>query len=102
MKKCFFVILLLILFIFPVSKVFAKNYFCAFYFTFIGCPNCAHTDPIVLNQWTKKYPNLIIVEYAWESGDWKNPNSKFFGDYTKAYKTPAAVPQLVLTNPISS
>ncbi|MCD6085417.1 hypothetical protein J7J41_00265 [bacterium] len=94
MKKWFFVILLLILFIFPASRVFAKNYFCAFYFTFIGCPNCAYTDPIVLNQWIKKYPNLVIIEYVWKSGDWKNPNSKFFGDYAKEYKTPAAVPQL--------
>jgi len=95
MKRGIFIILFSILFLFPVLKVSAQEYFCAFYFTFIGCPNCAHTDPIVLNQWIKKYPNLVIVEYGWRGGDWQNPNSKFFGDYTKEYKTPAAVPQLV-------
>ena len=95
MKRGIFIILFLILFLFPVLKVSAQNYFCAFYFTFIGCPNCAHTDPLVLNQWIKKYPNLVIIEYGWRGGDWENPNSKFFGDYAKEYKTQAAVPQLV-------
>ncbi|MCD6528253.1 hypothetical protein J7K44_01290, partial [bacterium] len=95
MRKGIFIVLLLVLFLFPVSKILAENSICAFYFTFIGCPNCAYTDPIVLNQWIKKYPNLVIIEYGWRGGDWENPNSKFFGDYTKEYKTQAAVPQLV-------
>ena len=81
------------------NPVFAQNeendYCCAFYFTFIGCPNCAVVDPIVLVQWTEKYPNLVIIEYAWHARDWQNPNSQFFGKYAKAYNTQAAVPQLV-------
>ncbi len=70
---------------------------CAAYFTFIGCPNCAVTDPIVLTEWTKKYPNLVIIEYGWIGGDWQDPNSQFFGEFAQAYKTQAAVPQLVLS-----
>jgi len=97
MKRGVSIVLFLILFLFPVLKVFAQNYFCAFYFTFIGCPNCAHTDPIVLTEWPQKYPNLVIIEYGWYAGDWKDPNSQFFGKYTKAYKTQAAVPQLVFS-----
>ena len=70
---------------------------CMVYFTFIGCPNCAVTDPIVLREWTEKYPNLVIIEYGWVSGDWQHPNSQFFGEFAQAYRTQAAVPQLVLS-----
>ncbi len=70
---------------------------CATYFTYIGCPNCAVTDPIVLTEWTKKYPNLVIIEYMWHGGDWQDPNSQFFGEFASAYKTRAAVPQLVFS-----
>jgi len=96
MKKWIFIILLLILLFSPTSKVSAQNYFCAVYFTYIGCPNCAVTDPIVLTEWTEKYPNLVIIEYGWRGGDWKSANSQFFGKYASAYKTPAAVPQIVI------
>ena len=93
-KGIFF--LLLILFLFWAPGVLAQDYFCAFYFTYIGCPNCAQTDPLVLSQWPEKYPNLVVVEYGWRAGDWQSPNSQFFGQYAKTYKTPAAVPQIVI------
>jgi len=96
MRKWIFLSLLLIFILFPVQKILAQDNFCALYFTFIGCPNCAHVDPIVLTEWTKKYPNLVIVEYGWQGGDWQNPNSQFFGKYASAYKTQAAVPQIIV------
>jgi len=96
MRKQIFPFLLFIFLLLPFQKILGSNYFCLVYFTFIGCPNCAVTDPIVLNQWTKKYPNLVVIEYGWRSGDWQNPNSKFFGDYAKVYKTQAAVPQIII------
>jgi len=68
---------------------------CAVYFTYAGCPNCAYTDPLVLTEWTKKHPNLAVIEYMWWGGDWENPNSQFFGEYAQEYHTQAAVPQLV-------
>lgn len=36
---------------------------CAVYITGIGCPNCAITDPVLLTEFTSKYPDLIIIEY---------------------------------------
>ena len=96
MKKVISFGLLLIFLFLPVRNILASNYFCTLYFTFIGCPNCAHTDPIVLTQWPQEYPNLVIIEYAWKGGDWQDPNSQFFGEYAKAYKTQAAVPQIVI------
>ena len=74
---------------------FSDSKVCALYFTYIGCPNCAVCDPIVLTEWPKKYPNLVVIEYGWHGGDWEDPNSQFFGEYAKAYKTQPAVPQLV-------
>ena len=96
MKKQIFIFLLFIFLLLPFQKIFGSDYFCLVYFTFIGCPNCAVTDPIVLSQWTKKYPNLVVIEYGWKSGDWQNPNSKFFGEYATVYKTQAAVPQIII------
>jgi len=40
-----------------------ENQVCMVYFTGIGCPNCARTDPVVLEQLPREYPNLVIVEY---------------------------------------
>jgi len=68
---------------------------CTLYFTIIGCANCAVCDPIVLTEWPQKYPNLVVIEYGWHEDDWEDPNSQFFGEYAKAYKTQPAVPQLV-------
>ena len=96
MRKWIFIVLLLILFLFPNQRVLAQDYFCAFYFTYIGCPNCAVTDPIVLTEWPKKYPNLVVIEYGWHGGDWQSPNSQFFGEYASVYRTQAAVPQIVI------
>jgi len=96
MRKWIFVSLLLIFVFFPAQKILAQDYFCTVYFTYIGCPNCAHTDPLVLTEWTKKYPNLVIIEYMWQGGNWQNPNSQFFGKYASAYRTQAAVPQVVI------
>jgi len=95
MKKLIFVSFLLIFIFSPLQKILAKDYFCTLYFTFIGCPNCAYTDPKVLLEWTKKYPHLVVIEYMWMGGDLNDPNSKFFGKFCQDYKTLASVPKLV-------
>ncbi len=100
-----FLVLVIICFFLGIAGVkfaFAKSnstssIICANYFTFIGCPNCASTDPLVLIEWPKKYSNLVIVEYGWHGGDWKDPNSRFFGEFAQVYKIPAAVPQIVFS-----
>ncbi len=35
---------------------------CLTYFTGVGCPHCAHADPVVFNLFDK-FPNLTIIEY---------------------------------------
>jgi len=96
MRKLVFGILLILFFFSFAQSALATDHFCTLYFTFIGCPNCAVCDPLVLDKWTKEYPNLVVIEYGWHGGDWQDPNSQFFGEYAKVYKTPAAVPTLVI------
>jgi len=98
-----FIVLVVIYFLIGIGKfdfVFAEDkslssIICATYFTYIGCPNCASVDPIVLIEWPKKYPNLVIIEYMWRGGDWRDPNSQFFGEFASVYKIHSAVPQIV-------
>ncbi|MCD6177896.1 hypothetical protein J7K03_01380 [bacterium] len=96
MRKLVFGILLIFFFFSFAQSALATDHFCTLYFTFIGCPNCAVCDPLVLDKWTKEYPNLVVIEYGWHGGNWQDPNSQFFGEYAKVYKTPAAVPTLVI------
>jgi hypothetical protein len=97
MKNLFFIVLLAIFLLFFGQNIFAQDAFCVFYFTYVGCPNCAYTDPIVLSEWPSKYPNLIVIEYMWYGADWENPNAQFFGEYTQKCHLQAAVPQVVIS-----
>ncbi len=98
-----FIVLVVIYFLIGIGKfdfVFAEDKslsstICAVYFTYIGCPNCASVDPLVLIEWPEKYPNLVIIEYMWRGGDWRDPNSQYFGKFASVYKIHSAVPQLV-------
>ena len=96
MKNLFLVILLAIFLLFFGQSVFAQDAFCVFYFTYIGCPNCAYTDPMVLSEWPQKYPNLVVIEYMWYGGEWEDPNVQFFGNYVQKYHLQASVPQIVI------
>ncbi len=67
---------------------------CVLYFTYVGCPNCATTDPIVLSDWTGKYGNLVVIEHMWHGHDYQDPDLQFFGTYAAGYGTQGAVPYL--------
>ncbi len=98
MKKYTLLALILLSLSFLTPSVMAKEAkTCAVYFTYIGCPNCAYTDPVVLTEWTEKYPDLVIIEYMWKGGDWQDPNFQFFGEFAQDYRTQAAVPKIVLS-----
>ncbi|RLJ00202.1 MAG: hypothetical protein DRP06_02370 [Candidatus Aenigmatarchaeota archaeon] len=95
-KELFILFLLVISAILPAVSAQEDKNICAVYFTYIGCPNCAAVDPVVLSTWMEKYPNLVVIEYMWHGGDWQDPNSQFFGEYTQKYKIQAAVPQFII------
>jgi cytochrome c biogenesis protein CcdA len=72
-----------------------KNTILATYITGIGCPNCAYTDPILLSEYTSKYPNLIIVEY--EIYNLRASNQDIANQYFESYipNTRAGVPLII-------
>lgn len=51
------------LFLLPSTVKAQTNTVCAVYFTGIGCPHCAKTDPLIFGQWMNKYPDFIAIEY---------------------------------------
>jgi cytochrome c biogenesis protein CcdA len=67
----------------------------AVYITGIGCPNCAYTDPILLSEYTSKYPNLIIAEY--EIYNLRASNQEVANEYFESYipNTKAGVPLII-------
>jgi len=68
---------------------------CAVYITGIGCPNCAVTDPVLLSEYTSKYPNLIIIEY--EIYDLRASNQATANKYFESYipNTRAGIPLII-------
>jgi cytochrome c biogenesis protein CcdA len=70
-----------------------NNYICAVYFTGVGCPHCAKTDPYVLKDWLKKYPNFVVLEY--EIYQQRNNASLLF-EYDKNLQTGLGIPFLLL------
>ena len=56
--------LLIVLFI-PAQDLLAgeNSFICAVYFTGVGCSHCAKTDPVVLEDLPREYPNLVVIEY---------------------------------------
>jgi len=66
-KNIFFIILISGLILggssFAFSAQSSSENICAVYFTRVGCPHCAKTDPIILKDLLKEYPNLIVLEY---------------------------------------
>ncbi len=63
MKRIYILIILVLLIIPSIIHAQENQKICAIYFTYIGCPNCAQVDPVVLTEWTKKFDyGFIIVE----------------------------------------
>jgi len=69
-----------------------EDYMAVIYFTGIGCQNCARTDPMILEELSGEYPNLIILEY--EIYDLEQ-NAPVFEEYSRMYDTGFDVPLII-------
>jgi len=100
MRKWILSIFVLGLLFFSFQSVLAQdNYFCAAYFTKIGCPVCAKTDPIVLSQLTKQNPNFIVIEYEFV---YQPENVSVMTEYYLTYNLPGWVPLILFENKYST
>lgn len=90
----FLILILVGIFLADFSRA-QENYICVVYITGIGCPNCAITDPVVLSEWTEKYPNLVVIEYEIYKNREANydTTSKYFENYATP---PYGIPFLIL------
>lgn len=65
---------------------------CAVYFTGVGCPHCAKTDPIILENLLKEYPNLIIIEYEIYQ---QKENASLIQKYNENYNSGLGIPSVI-------
>ncbi|MGE4352284.1 MAG: hypothetical protein AB7E52_08880 [Bdellovibrionales bacterium] len=84
-------ILLGLVLLFPTPSI-AQDAFTTFvYFTGIGCPHCAHVDPVLFKQKVRT-GGLMVVEYE----IYQNAvNAPLLMSYKEAYNAPLGVPMLL-------
>lgn len=70
----------------------ANNYSCFVYFTGVGCPHCARTDPVVLEKTLASQPNLITLEYEIYK---EKVNAPLITSYNDRYHTGLGIPLLI-------
>jgi cytochrome c biogenesis protein CcdA/glutaredoxin len=88
MKKIsLFIFVIFALFsLFSFGKVQAKSDFtCAVYFSGVGCPHCAKTDPLIFEKLLKNHPDLVIIEYEIYQ---QKENSSILDKYCQANNLP--------------
>jgi len=90
-----FTLLILLIFLFiPLQDISAKedSFICGTYFTGVGCSHCAKTDPIILEDLLKKYPNLIIIEYEIYQ---QRTNAPLLNGYNEIYNSGLGIPLII-------
>jgi cytochrome c biogenesis protein CcdA len=70
----------------------SSNFTCAVYFTGVGCPHCANTDPVVLEDLPKEYPNLIVIEYEIYQ---QSENAPLLFGYNEKYNCGLGIPLII-------
>jgi len=68
------------------------NIVCAVYFTGIGCSHCAKTDPLILDDLQKEYPNLAIIEYEIYQ---QKENAPLLYEYNEKYNSGLGIPLII-------
>ncbi len=65
---------------------------CAVYFTGVGCPHCARTDPYMLDQLLDNHPNFVVIEYEVFNSQ---QNAQIILQYDSAYKSGYSIPLVI-------
>ncbi|RLJ05833.1 MAG: hypothetical protein DRP18_02220 [Candidatus Aenigmatarchaeota archaeon] len=71
----------------------AKGTICAVYFTGIGCPHCAKTDPVLLGELPNEYPDFVLIEY--EIYQERERNANLMLSYDSKYKSGLGIPLII-------
>ncbi len=96
MKRNFlrvFLSLFVYFFIFQVSITIASSKdVCSVYFSGIGCPHCAETDPVVLDKIFDTHDNLVVIDYEVYHS---RVNAPLMRKYDKSYSTGLGIPIMI-------
>ncbi|MFB6089325.1 MAG: hypothetical protein ABEK36_06105 [Candidatus Aenigmatarchaeota archaeon] len=65
---------------------------CAVYFTGVGCPHCANTDPVILKDKLSEYTNLTIIEYEIYQN---RENAPLLEKYSNKFNTGLGIPNII-------
>ncbi len=84
--------MLFIVLLLPNANALTEKDVCAVYFTYVGCPHCAITDPVALVELTEKYPNLVVIEYEFVL---EPENSYVLYAYNEEYESGVGVPLII-------
>jgi len=85
-------------FLFPAGAQTQDNAVCAVYFTGVGCPHCAKTDPVLLEQLVGEYPDLFIIEYEiYQQRD----NGPLLYLYDEKYNSGLGIPLIIFDQEIN-
>ena len=68
------------------------NATCAVYITGVGCPHCANTDPVILEDLFKEYPDLVIIEYEIYQ---QRENAPLIEEYDENYNSGLGIPLII-------
>jgi len=69
-----------------------QSVICAVYFTGVGCPHCAETDPIVLVDLLKEHSDLVVIEYEIYQ---QQVNAPLLFEYNSEYGSGLGIPLII-------
>lgn len=76
----------------PVLSAESEDYCCVVYFTGVGCPHCANTDLLVLEELFKKRDNFIVIEYEIYH---QRENGSLLMEYNNNYASGLGIPLII-------
>lgn len=74
------------------AEASSSAFICEVYFTGVGCPHCARTDPIVLEKMLREHPNLVIIEYEVYQ---RKENAPLIEKYNAHYESGLGIPLII-------
>lgn len=90
-----FVFLASFLFLIPFNAQAEDGFVCVNYFTGVGCPHCAKTDPIVLEKALVENPDLVVIEYEiYQSPE----NASINYEISNFYDVSLGIPKVIFNN----
>lgn len=91
-KTLALVFLVLLVFLIPQGIAQEQGKVCLVYFTGVGCPHCAKTDPVVLDEIPKNFSDVVIIEYEIYQ---QRKNAPLLLKYNNKYGTGTGIPLLI-------